>query len=179
MHDEYSVEELLDFLSQASMRGLLPVATAKALAVAVRNVTGVLDPDERADLRSLDLESVIRRFNDKRANDFNPSSLREYGQRTRRAVEYFLASKDDPAGLSIRRRATAKAKTETSQPDSIPSAQIAKTDAEPPISRIENGYQSAFPIRPGHIVTINNIPHDLSGAEADRLAQFIRLLAGG
>lgn len=40
-----------------------------------------------------------------------------------------------------------------------------------------DAYQTAFPVRPGHVVTVSNIPLDLSAAEAERLAQFIRLLA--
>lgn len=39
------------------------------------------------------------------------------------------------------------------------------------------GYDTALPIRPGHVVTISNIPHDLTTTEAERLAQFIRLPA--
>lgn len=39
------------------------------------------------------------------------------------------------------------------------------------------GYRSAFPIRPGLVVGISNIPSDLTKAEAERLAQFITMLA--
>jgi hypothetical protein len=45
--------------------------------------------------------------------------------------------------------------------------------------RNPGGYQTAFPVRPGQIVTISNIPDDLTRAEAERLAQFIQMLATG
>lgn len=38
------------------------------------------------------------------------------------------------------------------------------------------GYQSSFPVRPGTVVTLSNIPNDLTSEEAERLAQFVRLL---
>ncbi len=67
MANGYSKADLLDFLAHASDKGLMPAATATALGVASRNVLGVLGDDEGDDLRKLDLEAVIKRFNNKRA----------------------------------------------------------------------------------------------------------------
>ena len=38
---------------------------------------------------------------------------------------------------------------------------------------------SSLPVRPGVVVTLGNIPNDLTKAEADRLAEFIKMLAVG
>jgi hypothetical protein len=38
-------------------------------------------------------------------------------------------------------------------------------------------YRSAIPIRPGLVVTLVNIPSDLTSAEAERIAGFVRMLA--
>ena len=54
----------------------MPAATARALGVATRNVFAVLTDQEKADLGNQELDAVIKRFNNKRARDFNPSSLR-------------------------------------------------------------------------------------------------------
>ena len=62
MANEYAVDELEGFLSHAGERGLLPAATASALAVACRKVFSVLDGHERADVRALNLDDVIKRF---------------------------------------------------------------------------------------------------------------------
>ncbi|MGH7710527.1 MAG: hypothetical protein ACREOG_04555, partial [Gemmatimonadaceae bacterium] len=70
MANAYSMDDLLDFLDHAGDRGLMPAATAQALAVATRNVLGVLSDQERANLDAQDVEAVIRRFNNKRARDF-------------------------------------------------------------------------------------------------------------
>lgn len=184
----HSLEDLLDFLSHAGERGLMPVATAQALGVATRNVFSVLDDGERVRLPFDDLDGVIRRFNNKRARDFSPASLKEYDRRVRRAVELYQQWKNDPANFTVRTRATNTSKRREKPNDR-------STSAAQPRSTVEDvdatgggiaasvaagsaaGYRTAFPVRPGHVVVVENIPFDLSQSEADRLAQFIRLLA--
>jgi hypothetical protein len=188
MQNGHSVEDLLDFLSHAGERGLMPAATAQALAVATRNVFSVLDGAERSNLPLDDLDGVIKRFNNKRARDFNPGSLKEYGRRVRRAVDMYQQWKTDPANFTVKTRSTSTSKkkdrangrtatlthpgssTETAEPAPSPTS-------APSIPGASAGYQTAFPVRPGHVVTVANLPLDLSSAEAERLAQFIRLLA--
>lgn len=178
MANEYSVDDLLDFLSHAGDRGLMPAATARALAVAVRNVFGVLSDEERADIRKLDLNAVIKRFTNKRAKEFNPSSLKEYGKRAHRALNHFLLWRENPADFSVKTRVTAAGRKR----DRAVRAEASSDDdeiAERTPARGMGGYDSAFPVRPGRVVTISNVPEDLTPAEAERLSQFIRMLAIG
>jgi hypothetical protein len=44
-------------------------------------------------------------------------------------------------------------------------------------AQLPGTYQSSLPVRPGLVVTLTNIPYDLTGAEAERLASFIKMLA--
>jgi hypothetical protein len=181
MDTHYSVEDLLDFLTHASERGLMPAATASSLGVAARNVLEVLDAEERGDLRNLDVDGVLRRFTKKRARDFSPGSLKVYGQRTRRAIEDFLRWRNDPANFSVKTRTTAAGKKGKPKAglDPLPLSINESNQPESQMPRNPAGYQSAFPVRPGQIVTISNIPDDLTRAEAERLAQFIQMLATG
>lgn len=180
MANDYGVADLLEFLAHASQRGLMPAATAQALAVACRNVFGILGDDETADLRSLDLDAVVKRFTNKRAKEFNPTSLKEYSRRARRAVELYLQWRENPADFSVKTRTTNASRKErpksaaqdngSRDPELEKPATVAAT--------VQQGsYQSAFPVRPGHIVTISNVPQDLTTAEAERLTQFIKMLA--
>ena len=177
MANEHSVADLLDFLSHAGDRGLMPTATAQALAVAVRNVFSILGEEEQADIRALDLDATIRRFTNKRAKDFNPASLKEYGRRVRRAVDLYNQWREDPADFSVKTRSTPASKKDRGvQLESSPALRSSvDIDISTPASR--GGYQSAFPVRPGKVVTLLNIPEDLTTAEAEKLAQFIRMLA--
>lgn len=178
MANQYSVDDLLEFLAHASDKGLMPAATATALGVATRNVLGVLDPSEREDIRNINLAAVIKRFNNKRAKDFNPSSLKEYGRRVHRAVELFLSWRGDPATFTVKTRATSNGKKKDRAVRPEPVA-VVHGDADEPVAAAHDvgGYRSAFPIRPGTVVTVSNIPSDLTPTEAERLAKFVRMLA--
>jgi hypothetical protein len=176
MTNAYSVDDLLDFLEHATDRGLMPAATARALAVASRTVLGILTDDERADLSRLEVDAVIKRFVNKRAKDFNPTSLKEYGRRVRRAIELFLAWREDPANFSIKTRASnSSRKRERGAENGEPAKKGAPPDAIP--AQLAGTYQSSIPVRSGLVVTLANVPYDLTRAEAERLANFIKMLA--
>ncbi|KXK54060.1 MAG: hypothetical protein IPM61_09610 [Chlorobi bacterium] len=175
MNNTYSLEALLGFLHHASQRGLMPTATATALTVAARSVLDVLEAKEKNDLRTADLERAIKRFNAKRGNDFNPASLKEYGQRTRRAVEHFLRWQEDPANFSVKTRVTKKQMREQGAEQKA-SALLDGIQARKREGERTGGYATSVPIRPGIVVELCNIPYDLTNAEAERLAQFVRML---
>jgi hypothetical protein len=172
----FSVDELLEFLAHAADRGLMPTPTAKALAVASRRVFASLTADERGDLRALDVDSAVKRFGNKHAKEFTPKSLREYGQRASRAVDQFLRWRNDPAGFSVKTRSTVSSrKRMTEQAPSLDTTVAFETPAVS-LTNAPGGYQTSFPIRPGRVVTIANVPNDLSKSEAERLAQFVKML---
>lgn len=185
MQNGYSAEDLLAFLGHAADRGLMPTATAQALAVASRNIFSVLDPREQADLRVVDLDAATKRFVSKRARDFSPASLKEYGRRVHRAVAMFLEWKVDPANFSVKTRSTkAAAKAKQGRKSQGPTVVADRGDSrysqrESTLeSRTDSGgYQTSFPVRQGVVVTIGNVPDDLTLAEAERLTAFIKMLA--
>lgn len=176
MANAYSADDLLGFLDHAGDKGLMAVASAQALAVATRNVLGVLSDDEKADLSQLELDAVVKRFTNKRAKDFNPTSLKEYGRRIKRAVELYLSWRENPANFAIKTRATTTArKKEKGSGNDVPAKSVAFTDDLP--EETAGTYRSSVPIRPGLVVTLVNIPNDLTSAEAERIAEFVKLLA--
>lgn len=176
MANQYSVDDLLAFLAHASDRGIMPAATATALGVASRNVLGILDAAEREDVRRLDIDAVITRFKNKRAMDFNPSSLKEYGRRVHRAIDLFRSWREDPASFTVKTRSTSNTRKKDSASRPEPVAHE-REDVPVTAGHDAGGYRSAFPIRPGTVVTVSNIPSDLTVAEAERLAKFVRMLA--
>jgi hypothetical protein len=176
MANAYSADDLLEFLDHAGDKGFMPAATAQALGVATRNVLGILADDERVDLSQMDLDAAIKRFTNKRARDFNPSSLKEYGRRFRRAVELFLSWRDDPANFTVKTRATnAPRQKDKGSGNSEPVAREPPTVQFP--DEVAGTYRSSLPIRPGLVVTLVNVPYDLTSTEAERIAGFVRMLA--
>lgn len=179
MATDYSADELLEFLQHAADTGLMPAATARALAVASRRVVDILSDKERADVRTLDVAAVVKRFANKRARDFTPTSITEYGRRFQRAIALFIEWRSDPAAFSVPTRATvvSRAQARAALPHESPVATASQTPVPAPHHRLGSGYESSFPVRAGVVVTISNIPVDLTGGEAERLAQFVRLLS--
>lgn len=190
MSNEYGATALLEFLGHAADRGLMPAATAQALGVACRNIFQVLEDEEKADLRALDLDAVVKRFSNRRAHDFNPRSLREYGRRLKRAVEIFIAWRTDPAGFSVQTRAPKRAvksgrgapprATHASGSDHGAAALVpvsANATVVPLTGTLTEVYNTSFPVRPGMVVTLMGVPADLTSAEAERLAGFVKVLA--
>ncbi|HVK40266.1 MAG TPA: hypothetical protein VNA88_17175 [Candidatus Kapabacteria bacterium] len=185
METEYSYDDLLEFLDHAGQRGIMPAASAGALASAARSILGPLEPQERANLRSVNVDAAIRRFTTKRAKDMTPSSLKVYGQRVRKALDYYFSWRDDPAGFAPATRASSELKSRRSgarlNDAATPAEDAAISDVRSQVLPVitglmPNAYQTSLPIRPGHVVTISNIPHDLTEAEARRLGEFVRLL---
>lgn len=175
MANTFSADDLLGFLEHAAEKGLLPPATATALAVACRNVLSVLSDEERSDLARLDLDAAIRRFQNKRAKDFTGPTLKEYGRRLHRAVNLFLDWRQDPANFRAPTRATSPARRRRNsgaeEEPELPRA------ASPMPQYVPGTYQTAVPLGVDRIVTLLNVPADLTKAEAKRLAAFVEMLA--
>jgi hypothetical protein len=177
MSNTYSSDDLLAFLDHAAEKGLMPPATASALAVACRNVLSVLSDEEKGDLERQNLDAVIKRFQNKRAKDFTGPTLKEYGRRLHRAVALFLKWRDDPANFRAPTRATSqtrKRKNDSEQDDEpeLSTRPVAATPQAAP-----GTYQTALPLGRDRIVTLLNVPTDLTPAEAKRLAAFVEMLA--
>lgn len=177
MSNAYSLDELLAFLEFAGDKGQMPPATATALAVACRNVFGVLSEEEKQDIGRLDLTTVVKRFQNKRAKDFGAPTLKEYDRRVRRAVSLFLEWRENPADFQAPTRATGSGRKR--KPNLEPGV-----EPEPAVKVGSSGlhttpgsYQTAVPLGPDRIVTLFNVPADLTAAEADRLARFVKMLA--
>jgi hypothetical protein len=173
-----SDEGLLEFLDVAAEGGLLPRATAAALTVASRRVMEVLTSKERANLLNVESAVVVKRFRRKFADHYSAGSLSEYGRRFERALELFKQWNANPTNFSVSTRLTKRARAGRAAADSAHAGTGTPLDDRAPAVRAgASGFQSSFPVRPGTVVTLLNIPSDLTKAEAERLAQFIRMLA--
>jgi hypothetical protein len=177
MSNTYSVDDVLGFLDHAAEKGLMPPATATALSVACRNVLGVLSDEERQNLSGQDLNSVIRRFQNKRARDFTAPTLKEYARRVHRAVNLFLEWRNDPANFRAPTRATSstRKRKNDSEPEVEPELPLTQVGAAPQV--LPGTYQTAVPLSRDRIVTLLNVPADLTKAEAKRLAAFVEMLS--
>ncbi|MSQ13172.1 MAG: hypothetical protein EXR47_03330 [Dehalococcoidia bacterium] len=168
---------IVDFWGWASQKGLLNQNTAATLRAACSEVLGVLDDWEQADLRSLDVEDVIRRFQNLRKTKYKPESLHAYTRRFRTALPSYLAYLDNPAAWKpAAREQTPREKASVGErneaPGRVQSGRIGKRLNNENVGLIHY----SFPLCESQLAYLN-LPPDLKTAEVQRLQKFLESLA--
>jgi hypothetical protein len=176
-----TAKQLVDHWTWAADKGLMNRNTAGALRAACSQVLGVLDNWEQLDVTSLNVEDVLRRFQNLRARDFSPESLNAYARRFRNAVESFLQYVKDPASWKPAARAP-KTQTEgNGKPDvkrrkTAPAEQADEFVVANETPHVGGLIEYPFPLR-DNVVARLKLPRDISAAEAKRLYGFMIALA--
>ncbi|HSS42229.1 MAG TPA: hypothetical protein VLK37_06715 [Solirubrobacterales bacterium] len=150
---------------------------------AAKQVFSIVEGDdfESLDVRSLDIDEYMDRFQNRTIGKYSAESLRAYRQRFRKAVEAYRAYLADPnwrpslkrtarpkkgdAGSPKRSKATASTSspTEAATPP-VPSAPTASLIAYP------------FPLKSGQMAQLHLPAKGLDREDADRLTHFLRAL---
>jgi hypothetical protein len=187
--DDYSAKAVGEFMDWAIDKGLMKGETGKSRKIAALKVLGALDESEVTDLRKVDCDAAFERFVNKNGRDFTPQSLAAYRGRFKSAVEDFLRYKENPAGFRFE---TAQRKNRVGDVGSngadkkssrrpVPRAAERPASAvlqPPPLPAPAIGqFTFPVPIRQNLVVEIHNIPHDLTKAEAHKIASVITALA--
>jgi len=164
----------------AAERGLLNRNTANALKAASRAVMGVEGPDwESINVRSMNVDSLLDRFENLRKKDFTPDSLASYRSRFKRAYQLYLSFLADPRNYRPQSRdrerqpaaGVAPTRRDRTRTDGPPRAEAA-VEATSAARLIKY----PFPIREGVIAELF-LPVDLRKEEARRLAAFLDSLS--
>jgi hypothetical protein len=185
--DPYTGAGLMEFLDAAIDKGWFNLNSAKALKSACQKIFEVEQGWENLDLRSLDIEALLDRWQNLRRNGYNDGSMRTYRTRFSQAVKMHLARLgDDPdwknygpatrsvaAGAAPRPNGTVKrgiaAATASSATDS-PGPPAPHPTTRPALMDFP------YPLRDDLDVFLR-LPRDLGAAEAERLCKYIRSLA--
>ena len=176
MHDkDFSEAGLYDFLDSAAKRGLLKPNTANSRKAAASKVLAVLEPDEKADLRRIDIEEVFHRFQNKQGHEYKTESLQVYLSRVKTAVSDFVRWRENPAAFKSASPARAQVRAVRAK-ESAP-AQSVDSSAQS-TNHQTNGHSTGItipvPLRDGLTVLISNIPADLNRSEAERISAIVR-----
>src|SRR2546425_702197 len=113
-------KQLVEHWNWAAEKGAMNQHTAHALRAACTNVLGALENWEEIDISGINVDDLVRRFKNKRARDFSPSSLDAYERRFRNAVASFLAYAKDPGGWKpVTRSTRVRAKSKGQERESV------------------------------------------------------------
>lgn len=170
----------LDFLEYLVDKGYGSGAAVNPLRSAVKQVFTVVEGSDDfggADVRSLELEEFLDRFETKARGELKVESIQAYRRRFTRAHEAyltFLETGRTPSFSRPRGQSTAAGTTEAAA--RRPRAGTAKTtlgDSREDLSRRMIEYP--FPLRNGQVATLR-LPARFEKQDAERLAAFVRTL---
>jgi len=165
----------------AAGKGLMNANTANGWTAACRKVLGIEKGWEQMDISKLDVDDLIKRFENLEKKTFTPRSLNTYGARFRQAHASYLSYLTDPGGwksvaserparagngAGTKKRADLKAKTAESV--STPIVQVGLSERGPVA-------EYPFPLR-SNFTALLRLPRDLKAAEVKRLSTFMSAL---
>jgi hypothetical protein len=173
------------FLDWTSEKGLLTDPNVKAIKVGAKEVLEQAEGEgwESTDLRTLDVDDVVRRFEIKSATRYTPKSLAAYGQRFRNAMNMYRGFLADPGNwrpsrprksLAPRRQTNGdRPQVKVTLPATAPSPATEEPHERPDMMTFPH------PIRRGNQTLYARLilPHDLTMKEAEKIGQHIKTLA--
>jgi hypothetical protein len=171
---------VIAFLDYTGEKGLVNPGTAKAMKVAVREVLEQAEGPgwQSTDVRGLDAEDVLQRFNNKTAGRFTPKSLQAYQGRFRKALSMYSQYVKDPGGWRPVKQPRLSSQSRRRMNGSRPEEQSSPQHSSP-VDENPDMMTYPFPLRrDGNVVFARLIlPHDLTPREAERIGDHIRTLA--
>jgi|SRR5579864_2031319 len=169
MTEKRTRQDFLAFLDWMSEKGLMAKNTVAARKAAASKVLGILSDDEAQDVTALDLNNVMRRFNNLEGKGYTPGSLTTYFSRLRSALDDFTAYLDKPLNFrpGVKPREQRKPDPRKGAPSAPPNEVIVPALAPNALS---------IPIRPDTTIIIHGLPYDLHEAEATKIANVIRAM---
>jgi len=172
MNEGRSKSDLLRFLDNMGRKGLIPANTASARKAAANKVLSMLTDDEAQDVTNLDVDETIRRFGNRFRAEYTALSLQSYASRLRSSLDDFKRHCDDPLNFKpgVTKRTTRKARDSGSVAPGIVTASSDPSTHVRPVAAVQI---LPITVRQDLVVQIAGLPHDLTKAEAQRIANII------
>jgi len=179
---DFSAKGFLDFFDYLSRKGLMNKSTIAARKASSKAILAVLDDEETADLRKIDVDDAVTRFVHMKGEQFDPKSLTVYKSRFSNALADFLAYRADPLGFRpkaprtrLRKKAPDQPKPHQSSPNTDTTVEKTSSIGHGPVG-LQETLVFPIPIRPDVTVQIAGIPSDLTSSEAKKITAVITAL---
>jgi hypothetical protein len=173
-----TAEGLLQFLDYVVAKGYGPSSAVAPWRSAVRQVLSVVEKTDAiggVNMRELNLDDYLGRFETLARGDLKVESIHSYRRRFTRALTAYLDFIDNgkPPTFRPERR---RARQDNGQAADAPTAERAESAAAPPVpSGDSRMIDYPFPLRSGQVATLR-LPVRFEKADAERLAAFVRTL---
>jgi hypothetical protein len=177
MDAEFSKSALKTYLDTAQAQGLVNQNTLAGWKSAQTKI--LEDVPDTTDVRTIDLKTQIRRYNNSHPGVLSPASLQAYEKRLAVVIEEFTKYQTDPAAYKGRgRNPTASANAVKKADTKItPKTGVASIQESPDsIVVVTSGLSLEFPMRNDFLAQVV-VPRNMTHAEAVRFTRFIMTLA--
>ena len=171
---DYSQTAFLKFLREGAVTGITSPATARSRKLAAENLLVQLNTRERHDLRLLDVDELCSRFHKLQGSTIRPESIEVYKERLCSAIKDFIEWTQDPAGFQSVEGEKPEAVLVASR-DTPGQAQAREELALNPPRSPHDIFP--IPIREDLVVYLQNVPLDMTQAEARKIAAVVQALA--
>jgi hypothetical protein len=177
MTSDFSKNALMRFLDTVVAKGLMNANTAGGLKAACSRILD--DLADTDDVRGVDVNTAVVRYNNRNPGALSPNSLAEYQRRVSRAISDFVSWVESPASFKPRvRGASGKngRKTENASGQRTAAAHPDTPVHMASLTPASTGLPLSYPLRPDFLAQVV-IPRDLTAEEARRLGAFLMTLA--
>lgn len=180
MSSDFSKNALMKFLDTVVAKGLMNANTAGGLKAACSRILD--DLADTDDVRGVDVNTAVVRYNNRNPGALSPNSLAEYQRRVSRAISDFVSWVENPASFKPRARG-ASGKNGRKAENTVGQRATA-THSDMPVHTVHvassaptsTGLPLSYPLRSDFLAQVV-IPRDLTSEEARRLGAFLLTLA--
>ena len=166
---------LVDHWSWAAQKGLINKNSAGAIRAACAKVLSTLDDWESVNINDLDIDDVISRFENLKAQEIKPQTLDAYGKRFRRAVQSFQDFVRDPKNWRFKSNTTSSGRSQKKSEPKPPKPEDSAGEERNAIVEPTGLVEYPFPLRQDFIANLK-LPNDLTSDEVKRLHIFMQAL---
>jgi hypothetical protein len=176
-----SGKAFMDHWTWAADKGLMNTNTAGGMRAAVTKVLSIEENPEQVDITKLDVDGILRRFENLKKKDFTPGSLETYKSRFRQAIKSYRDYIDSPSGWHwvARERPAGESSGNGAKPKRrtalVPAASVPDNAEQQPTAPRGKTIDFAFPLREGVMAHLW-LPADLKQTEVKRLHAFMSTL---
>jgi hypothetical protein len=149
-------------------------ATGRARKLAAEQLLVQLKSHERLDLRAVDIDELCSRFHKLQGSTIRTENLDVYNQRLGSALKDFIRWRENPAQFVSNEGELPESKMVARRDDPGQAAAREELTLNPPRSPHDI---FPVPIRENLVVYLQNIPLDMTGREADKIAAVVQALA--
>lgn len=171
---DYSQSAFLKFLRQGALTGITSPATARSRKLAAEHLLIQLKSHERVDLRLLDVDELCSRFHKLQGSTIRPENIQVYKERLSGALKDFISWTTDPAAFQSVEGEKPEAVVVAARDDEGQAQAREELTLNPPRSPHDI---FPVPIREDLVVYLQNIPLDMTRAEALKISAVVQALA--